>query len=73
MLFGVEGAGRANLIFTCSKDIKKLNMNEILKDAITLIDGRGGGNKTLAQGAGKNVSNLNSTMDYAMMKVKKLF
>lgn len=73
VLFGVEGAGRANLIFTCSKDIKKLNMNEILKDAITLIDGRGGGNKTLAQGAGKNVSNLNSTMDYAMMKVKKLF
>lgn len=73
VLFGVEGDGRANLIFTCSKDIKKLNMNEILKDAIILIDGRGGGNQTLAQGAGKNISNLNSTMDYAMMKVKKLF
>lgn len=72
VLFGVEGEGRANLIFTCSKDIKKLNMNEILKDAITLIDGRGGGNQTLAQGAGKNVSNLNSTMDYAVMKIRQI-
>ena len=71
-MFGVEGEGRANLIFTCSKDIKKLNMNEILKDAITLIDGRGGGNQTLAQGAGKNVSNLNSTMDYAVMKIRQI-
>lgn len=71
VLFGVEGEHRANLIFTCSKDINTLDMNEILKDAITLVDGRGGGNKTLAQGAGKNVSNLDSTMDYAMMKVTK--
>lgn len=72
VLFGVEVEDRANLIFTCSKDIKKLNMNEILKDAITLIDGRGGGNQTLAQGAGKNVSNLNSTMDYAVMKIRQI-
>ena len=47
-------------------------MNDLLKDAITLIDGRGGGSKFLAQGGGKNSNNLQSVMDYAFMKLKTL-
>ena len=45
-------------------------MNELLKDAIILIDGRGGGNKFLAQGGGKSSNNLEAAIDYAFMKLK---
>ena len=45
-------------------------MSELLKDAITLIDGRGGGSKFLAQGGGKKSNNLEATIDYAFMKIK---
>ena len=46
-------------------------MNKLLKDAIKLIDGKGGGSKFTAQGGGKNNSNLESLMDYAIMKLEK--
>lgn len=68
-LFAVKYDDKSNLIFACSKDIN-ISMNEILKDAITLIDGRGGGSKFLAQGGGKKSSNLESAIDYAFMKIK---
>lgn len=44
-------------------------MNELLKDAITLIDGRGGGNEFSAQGGGKQGNNIESALDYAYMKI----
>jgi len=46
-------------------------MNDLLKDAISLIDGRGGGSHNQAQGGGKNNSNLKSAMEYAVMKINK--
>ncbi len=69
-LMAVQSGDRANLIFGASKDTK-LSMNDILKDAITLIDGKGGGSTHLAQGGGKNSGNLESALDYALMKIKK--
>ena len=45
-------------------------MNLLLKDAIKLVDGKGGGSKILAQGGGKNNGNLDSLFDYAKMKLK---
>lgn len=71
VLFATKDAKKANLIFTCSKGLKNVNMNDILKDSITLIDGRGGGSPLLAQGAGKNIGNLEATMDYALRKIKE--
>ena len=62
---------RANLIFSCSKDVKDIKMNDLLKDAISLIDGKGGGSPFQAQGAGKNNSNLESVIDYAFSKVSQ--
>lgn len=71
VLFALVNDNRVNLVFSCSKNLKNLDMNSLLKDAIKLIDGKGGGNKTTAQGGGKNNSNLESLMNYAVMKLEK--
>lgn len=71
-LMAVKNNDRVNLIFAASKNIKNIDMNILLKDAITLIDGRGGGSKFLAQGGGKNNNNLDSVLDYATMKIKNM-
>lgn len=69
-LLAIKTDDRANLLFMCSKDFNMLSMNTLLKDAISLIDGKGGGSDFSAQGGGKNINNLNSAMDYAFMKVQ---
>lgn len=71
-LMAVKSDEKVNLLFACSKDIKDIKMNELLKDAISLIDGKGGGSPFQAQGAGKNNSNLESAMDYAFNKVSQI-
>lgn len=71
-LFAVKFEDRTNLIFNCSKNIKNVSMSDLLKDAITLIDGRGGGSQFSAQGGGKTSNNLEATMDYAFMKLKNI-
>ena len=70
-LLGSNVDDKVNLIFLSSKDFKGISMNDLLKDSITLIDGKGGGSSHQAQGAGKNNSNLDSTLDYAINKVKQ--
>ncbi|AYE35098.1 DHHA1 domain-containing protein [Clostridium septicum] len=71
-LMVVKNGERANLIFASSKNIKNISMSDLLKDAITLIDGKGGGSLNLAQGAGKNNNNLEMTIEYAFNKLKNL-
>ena len=71
VLYAVKTDERVNMIFASSKDIKNINMGEVLKDSISLVDGKGGGSKTLAQGAGKNNGNLEATLDYAVRKIEK--
>lgn len=71
-LFGVKSNDKAQLIFMCSKELKIVSMNSLLKDAITLIDGKGGGSSFSAQGGGKNNNNLESSVEYAYNKIKNL-
>jgi len=71
VLFGVKSASKANLLFMCSKDLKIISMGSLLKDAITLIDGKGGGSALSAQGGGKNNNNLDSCLVYAYNKIKE--
>ncbi|WP_442952414.1 DHHA1 domain-containing protein [Paraclostridium sp. AKS73] len=68
----VKNEDKVNFIFSTSKGIDKLNMNELLKDSIKLVDGKGGGSKVLAQGAGKNNGNIDSMFDYVSMKISNL-
>ncbi len=70
-LMAVKSDDKVNIIFSCSKDFKEVKMNELLKDAISLIDGKGGGSQFQAQGAGKNNANLESALDYALNKITK--
>lgn len=69
-LFAIVDGEKANLLFKSSKNIKDISMSDILKDAISLIDGRGGGSINQAQGGGKNNNNLDGALDYAFMKIK---
>ena len=69
-LFALKNDDRLNLLFACSKNLEKMDMNILLKDSIKLIDGKGGGSKVLAQGGGKNNSNLDSLFDYLKIKIK---
>ena len=69
VLMAVKSEDKVNLLFACSKDIKEIKMNDLLKDAISLIDGKGGGSPFQAQGAGKNNANLGSALDYALNKI----
>lgn len=71
-LVAVKNEDKVNFIFAKSKGIEKLDMNELLKDSIKLVDGKGGGSKVLAQGAGKNNGNIDSMFDYASMKISNL-
>ena len=71
VLFGSIAEDKSHLVFMRSKDLNIISMNTLLKDAITLIDGRGGGNDFSAQGGGKNNNNLDSAINYAYSKVKE--
>jgi alanyl-tRNA synthetase len=71
-LMAVKSDDKVNLIFACSKNIKDVKMNDLLKDAISLIDGKGGGSPFQAQGAGKNNANLESALDYAFNRISQL-
>lgn len=71
VLFGIKLPEITYLLFMCSKDLKIISMNSLLKDAITLIDGKGGGSDFSAQGGGKQSHNLNSSLEYAYSRIKE--
>ena len=71
-LFAVKSGEKANFIFACTKGSKEVKVNDVLKDSISLIDGKGGGSPFMAQGAGKNNANLEGAIDYALSKVKEM-
>lgn len=63
VLFAVKGE-KAQVAFSRSKDLS-VNMNELLKEVIGLINGSGGGSPQSAQGGGSDVSNLESLLQSA--------
>ncbi len=71
VLLGVFDKDKAQLLFSCSKNIKVINMGNILKECIVLIDGKGGGNAFAAQGGGKSSENLIPAIELAENIIKK--
>ncbi|WP_432664557.1 DHHA1 domain-containing protein [Wukongibacter baidiensis] len=70
VIFGLVSDDKAQLIFSRSKDLDAIKMNDILKESITLIDGKGGGSPFSSQGGGKNVDGIHSAIDLAYNRVK---
>ena len=66
-LLGVRSpdGSRASLVFACDKAFP-LDLNNILKQVLPYVDGRGGGQKFSAQGGGANVAGLRPALDHAM-------
>lgn len=64
VLLGLRSAGRAGLIFARSADLA-VDMNALLKQAAPLIDGRGGGTPSLAQGGGPAIDHLDDALSAA--------
>ena len=63
---------KVSFVCACSKNIENMNMNNILKDILPIIDGKGGGNNTLAQGSGINIKNVQDAIDISLDKIKEV-
>ncbi|AOY77598.1 alanyl-tRNA editing protein [Clostridium formicaceticum] len=59
---------KAQVVFSCSKEVPA-NMNQLFKEVISLINGKGGGNATSAQGGGDEIYNLESLLKAAEQKI----
>ncbi|SDK36842.1 alanyl-tRNA editing protein [Natronincola ferrireducens] len=60
---------KAQVVFSCSKDVP-INMNQLFKEVAPLINGKGGGNATSAQGGGNDSPNLEGLLFAAKQKIK---
>ncbi len=67
VFFAVQGE-KAQVIFSRSDDLN-INMNDLLKEVIGLINGSGGGNAKSAQGGGTDINNLESLIKSAELIV----
>ena len=52
-LFAIRFKEKANIILASSKNIENVNMGQIFREYISIVNGKGGGSKTLAQGVGE--------------------
>jgi len=71
VLFGLK-SDNAQMIFTRSADVN-IKINELFKEVLPLINGKGGGNPQSAQGGGPDVSNLMSALDGAYIILKNRY
>ncbi len=58
----------AKIVFACSKNLD-INMNNLLQELIPLINGRGGGSPTIAQGGGDKVESLETLLETGRKKI----
>jgi len=63
-LIGGVAGGKAQLVFACDRDAP-LDLNRLLQDVLPLIEGRGGGQRMLAQGGGSGLDGLDAALDQA--------
>lgn len=69
-LLGSRDADTARLVFARSADATG-DMNELMREACKLVDGRGGGRSDMAQGGGKNVERLGEALEIASAKISQ--
>jgi alanyl-tRNA synthetase len=69
-LLGSRDEGTARLVFARSADAEG-DMSAVMREACSLLDGRGGGKPDMAQGGGKNVAKLDEAIDQAAATLRK--
>ena len=68
-LLGVAAGDRAHLIFARSAD-QGVDVNALLKLVLPLIEGKGGGTPSLAQGGGTNAGRLHEALQTALRQAE---
>ena len=64
-LLGSRDKDTARLVFARSSDAPG-DMSALMREACTMLDGRGGGKPDLAQGGGKNIEKLHAALTHAL-------
>lgn len=70
-LLGSFNTNKVNLCFAAPERCS-VSMNTILQKSLSQIDGRGGGQPTLAQGGGTNISGLQTALDVARAEISSI-
>lgn len=71
ILFGSRMEGKATLLFTRTEDVT-VNMNDLMKAACSVIQGRGGGPPHQVQGGGPDAERLDEAFELASQKILKV-
>ena len=67
-LLASDDHGTARLVFARTPDARG-DMNQLMRNACTLLDGRGGGKPDLAQGGGRDATRIDSALDDALAQL----
>ncbi|MFC1670071.1 alanine--tRNA ligase [Spirochaetota bacterium] len=67
VIFGSDNNGKALLLFAATKNAVKngIDCGKIIKDAVKIVDGKGGGRKDMAQAGGNNPELLDKAIERA--------
>lgn len=69
-LLGSRDTDSARLVFARAND-QVFDMNQLMRDACAMLDGRGGGKPDLAQGGGRKVEQLEEALELAVQNLRK--
>lgn len=60
------------LLFTCTKKAveKGIDCSELIKETCSILDGKGGGSKDMAQGSGKNLNKIKLAIEKVIEKIQ---
>ncbi len=70
-LLGALADERAHLVFGRSPDVEGLDMSAILRQAVPIVEGRGGGSAEIAQGGGPLLDGLEKALETAKKIVRE--
>ena len=72
-LLACENSDGVFIMFGTNRDNKNIDVRPAFKKAVSILDGKGGGNSFSAQGWGKNSEKLSEAIDEAEKEVKKFY
>lgn len=72
MLFNAT-TDKVNVVFAYNKGMEGPDLNKIFQENINILDGKGGGNKYLTQGAGKNNNRLDEFIEKSYKSILNYF